>query len=140
MHKIKFKLGENGKAPYKKHYMDAGWDIFAAAQIWINPGSSSLILTDLFLEIPEGYVGLMWSRSGLSCQLQLEVGAGCIDSTYRGEIVVHLYNFSEERCMIKKGDRVAQILFMPVNIIPLVQVDELNKTERGESGFGSTGK
>ena len=136
---VKFKLGKNGLAPYKKYSNDAGWDIFAADQIGINPKSSALILTDLFFEIPEGQVGLVRSRSGLSCRCQLEVGAGVIDATYRGEVVVHLYNFSNERFVVRKGDKIAQILFIPINTISLVQVEQLTQTERGSDGFGSTG-
>lgn len=110
---------------------------------------STLIPTGLSISIPIGYVGVITTRSGLGHKRGLVVGngVGIIDSDYRGQIMVSLYNnyygggalYSlKER--IEHGDRIAQMLFIPVMQAILDEVDELDKTERGESGFGSTGK
>jgi len=123
----------------KKHPNDAGLDVKANDDYTIFPRSSSLISTGLYLQIPEGYVGLLWSRSGLSVKSKIEVGAGCIDSNYRGEVRVHLYNHGNAPFEIKKGDRIAQLLTIPVFLQDYQQVDELDDTDRGEKGFGSSG-
>ena len=82
---------------------------------------------------------MLWSRSGLSVKHNVECGAGCIDSSYRGEVKVHLYNHGDEVFYIKKGDRIAQLLTMPINLSDYTPVDELPDTDRGEKGFGSSG-
>lgn len=124
----------------KKHNSDAGLDIYSNEDITVYPSQSTLIHTNLYLEIPEGHVGLIWSRSGLSVKNKIEVGAGCIDSSYRGEVVVHLYNFSDKIYEIKKGDRIAQLLTVPINLGFYNKVEDLESTDRGEKGFGSSGK
>ena len=127
----------------KKHDEDAGLDIMSAERVTILPLSSVVISTGLFLEIPFGHVGLIWSRSGLSCNHDIEVGAGCIDSNFRGEVKVHLYNHSDVSYFVNAGDRIAQLLTMPVNLNCYEEVenlDELSDTDRGENAFGSTGK
>jgi len=128
-------------ALFKKYSQDAGHDICSSEDKVIPPRSSAVISTDLFLEIPENHVGLLWSRSGLSVKHKIEVGAGCIDNTYRGEIKVHLYNHSDVEYSIKTSDRIAQILILPINLEPFKSIseEELSLTERGENGFGSTG-
>jgi dUTP pyrophosphatase len=123
----------------KKNIYDAGLDICSNENIIIKAKSSSLVSTGLFLEIPEYYVGLLWSRSGLSVKNKIEVGAGCIDSTYRGEVKVHLYNHSDTDFEIKTGDRIAQLLTIPINIEFYRESEELSGTSRGTDGFGSTG-
>lgn len=124
---------------FKKNFKDAGLDICSNENITIKGKDSSLISTGLFLEIPENHVGLIWSRSGLSIKNKIEVGAGCIDSTYRGEIKIHLYNFSDQDFEIKIGDRIAQLLTIPINVERYKESNILSSTERGDNGFGSTG-
>jgi dUTP pyrophosphatase len=124
----------------KKHEFDAGLDITSNEDTRVYPGGSTVVRTGLFLEIPKGYVGLIWSRSGLSVANKIEVGAGCIDSTYRGEVMVHLYNHGGLLLSIKKGDRIAQLLTIPCMITPYQEVTELTETDRGEKGFGSSDK
>ena len=92
------------------------------------------------LEIPKGYVGLIWPRSGLAVNEGIDVFAGVIDSGYRGVIKVCLYNSSSEGVEIKKDDRIAQILFQEIPAFELEEINDLSDSERKEGGFGSTGK
>lgn len=128
----------------KKHHFDAGLDISANEFTVIPPKSSALIATGLYIGVPEGHVGLLWSRSGLSVNHSIEVGAGCIDSGYHGEVKVHLYNHGDSEFYVNAGDRIAQLLTLPVNLNRYTRVvefsDEKNQGEkRGVRGFGSTG-
>jgi dUTP pyrophosphatase len=124
----------------KRLRLDAGQDIHAAAPCVIPARSSAVISTDLYVQVPAGYVGLIWSRSGLSIKHKLEVGAGCIDSGYTGEVKVHLYNHGNQDYTINTRDKIAQLLTLPVNLNPYEEVTELPQSERGENGFGSSGR
>lgn len=123
----------------KTHEFDAGQDVYSAEIKIIKPGESALIHTDLRIEVPKGHVGLLWSRSGLSVKHKIEVGAGCIDHGYTGEVLVHLYNHGTTDFLVENGARIAQLLTIPINYHRYVEVDELTNSDRGESGFGSTG-
>jgi len=123
----------------RAHKLDAGQDVKSSESILIRPGDHEIISTGLHVSIAEGSVGLLWSRSGLSVKYGLEVGAGCIDSGFIGEVKVHLYNHGRDEYYIKKGDRVAQLLTMPIHLGSYEDVKELGKTERGEGGHGHTG-
>lgn len=131
-----------GRTLTKEHYHDAGLDIISTSRVDIEPRSSALINTGIIPAIPDGYVGLVWSRSGLSVKHKIEVGAGCIDSNFRGELVVHLYNHSDTRYAVCEGDKIAQLLTIPVNLNEYFRVkpEELSETDRGSSGFGSSGR
>lgn len=118
---------------------DAGQDVVSAEQVVIPPNSSRLISTNLRINVPKDHVGLLWSRSGLSVKFNLEVGAGCIDFGYCGEVKVHLYNHGENYYRVNVGDRIAQLLTIPVNTQDYKQVDTFENTDRGENGFGSSG-
>lgn len=137
---FKFINKSNVNQLYKKHPEDAGYDIASAEYIIIPHNSMKVVSTKLFIEIPEGYVGIIKSRSGLAIKNNIEVGAGIIDSLYRGEVLIKLMNHSNEDFIIKKGDRVAQLLIIPVYLKEAIEVKELSTTERGENGFGSSGK
>lgn len=130
---------DQDKQLYKKHKFDAGLDIRSNEKIIVRANSKQIIKTNLFCAIPDYHVGLIWSRSGLSAKHGIEVGAGCIDSSYRGEIKVLLYNHSDVDFTINDGDRIAQMLTIPININSYKKVDSLDDTERGEGGFNSTG-
>lgn len=120
--------------------LDAGQDVKASKAVTIPARGDTLVFTNLIINVPEGYVGLLWSRSGLSVKHKIEVGAGCIDSGYSGEVLVHLYNHSDVPYEVNVGDRIAQLLTIPINLNEYVEVDEFSSnTERGEGGFGSTG-
>lgn len=127
---------------------DAGMDVranFEAPQddfVIIQPGETELIKTGLFVELPEGFELQVRSRSGLSLKEGLIVlnSPGTIDSNYRGEIGVILHNISKEPKKVCLGDRIAQLVLNQVPTINWINVEELGNTERGEGGFGSTGK
>ena len=122
----------------------AGADLYACLEqeIWVQPGETVFIPTGLSMEIPFGYVGLIYARSGLACKRGLAPAnkVGVIDSDYRGEFIVVLHNHSTEPQMIVNGERVAQLLITPVITPCYTLVDELSETQRGGGGFGSTGK
>lgn len=118
---------------------DAGYDITSNETKTILSRHSQQFDTGLFMAIPPGYVGKVVSRSGLSFKNSLEVGAGVIDSGYRGEIRIHLYNHGDYPIGIKKGDRIAQIIIIKHESPAFELVKSLDKTERGNNGFGHTG-
>lgn len=126
---------------YKANDLDAGQDIFANESVIIEARSSKLISTNLYISIPQGHVGLIWPRSGLSVKHKIEVGAGCIDIGYTGEVKVHLYNLSDTAYSVKNGDKIAQLLTIPINLLQYKQVDDFTSIEssRNNNGFGSTG-
>lgn len=121
----------------------AGGDLYNAGDdVAISPSETVLIGTGLAVEIPEGYVGLVYARSGLAskCGLAPANKVGVIDSDYRGEIKVALFNHSKETRTVLKGERIAQMVIAPYLKVEYEEVEELSSTERGEGGFGSTGK
>ena len=134
------KLTKSATVPTKNNTSDAGWDLYAVEDAVINSGDRTTIATGVAMAIPEGYVGLIWPRSGLAVKSGVDVFAGVIDSGYRGEIKVCLYNSSKEELKITTGDRIAQILFQESPSFSLTIVDSLDITERGGDGFGSSGK
>ena len=145
MIKVNFKkLNEDAIAPTFGTEFSAGADLYACEgqEITIKAGESRLIHTGLSLEIPEGYAGLIYARSGIATKRGLAPAnkVGVIDSDYRGEIMVCLYNHSKEDQTIADKERVAQIVITPFLKVDYVQVDTLSDTVRGEGGFGSTGK
>jgi len=145
MHDIKVKLlTEDAIMPIRAHESDAGWDLHSSEDTLINPGTQSLVSTSISLEIPDGMVGLIWPRSGMAVKNGIDVFAGVIDSGYRGEIKVCLYNagskWSSHTFKISKGDRIAQILFQHTPPVCLKEAEELQEAQRGDGGFGSSGK
>lgn len=119
--------------------LDAGQDIKSSIALTIPAKESAVVSTGLVINVPEGYVGLVWSRSGLSVKHKLEVGAGCIDSGYNGEVLVHLYNHGSYDYTVEVGDKIAQLLTLPVSLNSYEQVDEFKESQRGLDGFGSSG-
>ena len=122
----------------------AGLDIraFIEEKLTLSPGERKLIKTGLFLEIPEGYEAQVRPRSGLALKNGITVlnSPGTIDADYRGEIGVILINHSSENFEINSGDRIAQLVFAKVEQAVWYETESLNETERGQGGFGSTGK
>ena len=133
------KLDKYARLPSKANEYDAGWDLYASEDGVIEPGQKELIGTQIALGIPDSYVGLIWDRSGMAAKKGIHRFAGVIDSGYRGEIKVCLWNSSSEYYVINKGDRIAQILLQPVPQFSLQEVDNLSATDRGSGGFGSSG-
>ncbi|MCK5015924.1 MAG: dUTP diphosphatase [Candidatus Peribacteraceae bacterium] len=123
----------------RAHIEDAGHDIFSNEGVLIRARSSAIVHTGLKIVVPKDHAGLIWSRSGLSVKYGIEVGAGCIDEGYTGEVKIHLYNHSYADYNVTKGDRIAQVLFVPLNKSSVSLASDLTDTVRGEGGFGSTG-
>ena len=140
--KIK-KLDSRATIPTYGTKYSAGADIYAIvdAPIVIKPGETKLINTGLALEIPNGYVGLVYARSGLASKNGIAPAnkVGVIDSDYRGELMVALYNQSNSNYIVENGLRIAQLVITPYIQVEFEEVEELNITERGQGGFGSTG-
>jgi dUTP pyrophosphatase len=124
---------------YKKYPTDAGYDIIASEQVLIEPWSRAPISTGLKLAIPIGYYGMVCSRSGLAFKNGIQVGAGIIDSTYRGEVKCLLFNLSNDYFTVYKGDRIAQLIIIPLFQGKIKRTATLPETDRGTKGFGSTG-
>ena len=138
--KIRFKkLSPSAVVPRKAHASDAGFDL-TCTRYEVTNGELFTYHTDIAVEIPDGYVGLLFPRSSIYKQdLFLTNSVGVIDSGYRGEVTVkfrpHLFAKPYD-----KGDRVAQMIIMPYPHVDLVEVDELSDSDRGDGGYGSTGK
>lgn len=133
------KLDPKATIPTKNHSADAGYDLYALNGEIISKHTHKLIKTGISLDIPKGYVGLVWPRSGLAYKYGLDVFAGVIDSGYRGDVGVILFNSQYSDYHIEAGDRIAQIVLQKVEDFELVEVDDLDDTLRGDGGFGSSG-
>lgn len=123
----------------KAHKSDAAFDIITDKAGILHRESAALVSTGLRIKIPQGYVGILKSRSGLAVKHGIEVGAGVIDSGYTGEIKVWLRNFSIRDYRYDKGAKIAQMLILPVPDFQVEDVTKLKETDRGSKGFNSTG-
>ncbi len=137
--KIK-KLKPEATFPSYAHLTDAGADLFSCSEITIPAHGRGTVGTGIALEIPDGYAGLVWGKSGLATKKGLTTIAGVIDSEYRGEIIVAIANLSGEDHTFHVGDKVAQLLIQKTEQAVFKETDILSDTERGGSGFGSTGR
>lgn len=137
------KLKENAIIPTYGSEYAAGADLYACTDgpITIKPQETAFIGTGIAMEIPMGYAGLIYARSGLSCKQGLAPAnkVGVVDADYRGEITVALYNHSKDEKTVEPGDRIAQMVVAPFLHVDFNEVDELSDTVRGVGGFGSTG-
>ncbi|OTO71310.1 MULTISPECIES: dUTP diphosphatase [unclassified Enterococcus] len=148
------RLTETAKFPVKAHKTDAGFDIFADEDIEIRRGKTIGVRTGIAIQIDHGFYGKLKCRSGLSLKSLLRVVEGTIDADYRGEVKViceikdFIYFENDEIAgtqetysyQINHGDKIAQLIIQPLPPVDLKEVDELDDTERGVCGFGSTGK
>lgn len=134
------KIHENAIIPEYAHVTDAGADIYAIEDVAVKPHTTVLVKTGLKVAIPTGYEIQIRPRSGMSLKTSMRVAntPGTIDAGYRGEICVIMENTGNLTYNIAKGDRVAQMVIMPVPMINWIETDELDDTDRGEGGFGST--
>lgn len=139
---IKIKLDEGAKLPSRKHENDAGADLFSNQDVIIPSGETRAVGTGNYFSIPKGFEVQIRSRSGLALKNSVFVlnSPGTIDSGYIGEIGIILHNAGKEDFIVSKGDRIAQAVIAPVCLLNFKVVDELENTERGTGGFGSTGK
>ena len=132
------RLTETSTTPPKATSSDAGFDLYSDEDVIIKSGESVLVSTGVAMAIPENHAGLIWDRSSMGVK-GIHRFAGVVDSGYRGEVKVCLFNTGEDYKIVR-GDRIAQILIQPVPNIELREVEDLNNTERGIGGFGSSGK
>lgn len=138
------KLRENALVPSRGSAYAAGYDLYAAidAPVTIAPHCTAMVGTGLSVEIPEGYFGAVFARSGLASKHGLRPAncVGVCDSDYRGEYTVALHNDSDEERTVQPGDRIAQLVVIPHLSVDFEEAEELSDTQRGAGGFGSTGK
>jgi dUTP pyrophosphatase len=134
------KLHRDAVLPKYNHDGDAGIDLFAFTETKLNSGERTSVPTGIAVEIPYGYVGLIWDKSGVAHKGGIKTLGGVIDSGYRGEIKVGVINLSKETYTFEKGHKIAQMLIQKVETVEIEEVEELSETVRGEKGFGSTGK
>lgn len=136
------RLYEEALLPTKATEGSAAFDLYAYTEAPLEPCETFKYKTGIALEIPEGSVGLIFPRSGLSTKFGIRLSncVGVIDSDYRGEIIVALHNDGDESYMINRGDRIAQLMIVDIPKIGIEEVAELSDTKRGIGGFGSSGK
>ena len=137
--KMKVKLDPGAYLPTRAHENDGGLDLYAMKSVWIRPRSSEFFDTGVHVAIPKGYVGFVKSRSGLMMKHDVKTD-GTIDSGYTGSIGVKLFNHGGGDLYIKAGERIAQLVIVPIITPELDLVNELEETDRGVGGFGSTGR
>eukprot|EP00033_Pygsuia_biforma_P002464 GCRY01002732.1.p1 GENE.GCRY01002732.1~~GCRY01002732.1.p1 ORF type:complete len:155 (+),score=29.21 GCRY01002732.1:225-689(+) len=133
------KLSDDAYLPKRGSPQAAGFDISSSCDCVVPAQGKAVVKTDLAVTIPEGHYGRLAPRSGLAAKNFIDVGAGVIDSDYRGPVGVLLFNFNKEDFSIKKGDRICQLIIEKISTPDVVEVDDLDETVRGAGGFGSTG-
>jgi dUTP pyrophosphatase len=126
--------------PRYEYLGDAACDLFARESVTIAPGERVQVPTGIAMEIPDGYVGFIWDKSGLSHKHGLKTLGGVIDAGYRGEVMVGMVNLGDESYTIEKHHKVAQLALQKVENVSIDEVDELSDAVRGDKGFGSSGK
>ncbi len=137
--KIK-KLRPDTKLPTYAHPGDAGFDLYIPDDLTIQPGERLSIPLGLAMEIPDGYTGLLLDKSGLSHKHGLKSFGGVIDAGYRGEFHAGIMNLSDKPYTFSKGDKIMQMLIMPVAHADIIESDSLSESPRGAGAFGSSGK
>lgn len=135
---MKVKLDKGAFAIERAHEADAGYDIRTPIPIYLPAHGSAIVDSGVHVEIPKNYVGILKSKSGLNVKNDI-IGTGTIDSGFNGSIRVKLYNLGNKDHYFNAGDKIIQIVFYPIYTPEIEYVDELDDTERGANGFGSTG-
>ena len=140
-YKLRVKLTDDAPVPRHAKPGDAGLDLTSREKVRIYPHETALVGTGVAVEIPPGFVGLCFPRSGLASKRGVNLAncVGVIDSGYRGEIKAALHNAADITCEVDVGERICQLVVVPFVTCECVVVDSLSETERGEGGFGSTG-
>ncbi len=131
--------GPDVKTPTRAHEHDAGLDLYSREEKVILPGESEVFDTGVHVELPEGTFGKLESKSGLHIRFDIICAGGTIDSGYVGSIKVKLYNMGHREYMVRKGQKIVQMVIIPILTPELEIVDRLEETERGSNGFGSSG-
>ena len=137
--KMNVMLDNGAIMPTRAHEKDAGLDLYARETKTVPARGSEIFDTGVHMEIPEGYAGILLSKSGLNVHHGL-TNRGLIDSGYTGSIIVKLDNNSDNDYIVEQGQKISQIILVPILRPKMVLVENLESTERGENGFGSTGK
>ena len=138
--KLKIKrLSENAIIPTRGSPLSAGYDLSAAVPTVVPARGKALVKTDLAMIIPSTCYGRIAPRSGLAWKKHIDIGAGVIDADYRGPVGVVMFNHGDSDLEIKHGDRIAQLVLEKISYADIVEVADLDETERGSGGFGSTG-
>jgi dUTP pyrophosphatase len=132
------RIHQEAKLPSYGHKGDAGLDLFSGVDCLLPAGEVKAVPTGIKVAIPQGHVGLIWDKSGISLK-GIHKLAGVVDAGYRGEVQVVMVNLSRQAYAVKKGMKIAQMLIQPIIKVRVVEADELDDTARGEGGFGSTG-
>lgn len=133
------RLSDNATIPTRGSPLSAGYDLYAAEPTVVKARGKGIVKTGLAIKCPEMTYGRIAPRSGLAWKKHIDVGAGVIDADYRGEVGVVLFNHGDQDLEVAKGDRVAQLILEKILMAPIKEVHELDETERGAGGFGSTG-
>ena len=136
---MKVMLDKGAYMPVRAHKDDAGLDLRSPDTFIVKAGKSLKIDSGVHVEIPAGYVGFLKAKSGLNVKYGITC-TGVIDAGYTGSIVVKLYNNGSDDVLFERGDKITQLVILPIVCPDLVQVDSLEDTERGDAGFGSTGR
>lgn len=136
---MRYTLDAGAYAPERAHGTDAGADLRTPVAFSVPPYGAAVVDTGVHIELPAGTVGMIKSKSGLNVKRSI-VTEGVIDEGYTGSIVCKLYNHSGERVAFQRGDKIAQLVVLPVLYVDFERVGELGETERGSNGFGSTGR
>ena len=137
--KMKIILDEGAIIPTRAHQFDAGMDLYARESAVVEAKGCAVFDTGVHVQIPQGFAGFLKSKSGLNVKHGI-VSDGLIDSGYTGSIVVKLYNLSSSDYKVNAGDKISQLVIIPVALFWLEPVDSLEETDRGDCGFGSTGR
>lgn len=138
--RVNFTLDKYAEAPQKAHEADAGFDLKSNTSATIYPKCGAVFDTGVHVEIPKWNVGYVKGRSGLNVRHDIICPTGTVDSGYTGSIKVKLYNLGEKEFRVNAGDKIAQLVIQPIADVHMFLVDELDETERGDNGFGSTGR
>lgn len=133
------KLHKDAKLPTHGHPGDAGMDFYAIENVVFFPGKQERVHTGVAIEIPENHVGLIWDKSGVSFNMGLKIMGGVVDSSFRGELVMSLLNTKNEKIVLEKGHKIAQMLIQKFEHCDIVEVKKLSETVRGHRREGSTG-
>ena len=136
---MKIMLDNGAKMPTKAHRADAGFDLYSRETVIVSAKESATIDTGVHMQIPEGFVGFLKSKSGLNVKHGI-TSEGVIDSGYTGSIVVKLYNHSVKDYKVQIGDKISQVVLLPIAMTDLELVKDFENSERGNNGFGSSGR
>lgn len=137
--KIGVVLDSFAKLPTKAHEWDAGFDLYTPREFCVLAHDCAVVDTGVHIAIPEGYVGFLKSKSGLNVKKDI-ISEGVIDAGYTGSIVVKLRNTGDASHMFFAGDKITQLVILPIPVVELYQTESLDDTERGADGFGSSGR